>query len=67
MKFVNHQTTLHLSFKIKCCVDRHPTGVAQSDMLEADDVAAAIHFACTQPKGLRIIQVQMRTMAEALT
>jgi hypothetical protein len=22
MKFVNHQTTLHLSFKIKCCVDR---------------------------------------------
>src|ERR1700730_17951347 len=27
MKFVTHQTTLHLSFKIKCCVDRlsrHP-------------------------------------------
>jgi hypothetical protein len=22
MKLVNHQTTLHLSFKIKCCVDR---------------------------------------------
>jgi len=22
MKFVTHQTTLHLSFKIKCCVDR---------------------------------------------
>jgi len=22
MKFVIHQTTLHLSFKIKCCVDR---------------------------------------------
>jgi putative SOS response-associated peptidase YedK len=22
MKFVSHQTTLHLSFKIKCCVDR---------------------------------------------
>src|SRR3954453_13462382 len=21
MKFVTHQTTLHLSFKIKCCVD----------------------------------------------
>jgi NADP-dependent 3-hydroxy acid dehydrogenase YdfG len=41
--------------------------VAQSDMLEADDVAAAIHFACTQPKGSRIIQVQMRTMAETLT
>src|SRR5436190_21335655 len=22
MKFVTHQTTLHLSFKMKCCVDR---------------------------------------------
>src|SRR4051794_10710386 len=22
MKFVTHQTTLHLSFKIKCCVDQ---------------------------------------------
>jgi 3-oxoacyl-[acyl-carrier protein] reductase len=46
---------------------RTESGVAQSDMLEAEDVAAAIHFACTQPKGSRIIQVQMRTMAEALT
>jgi NADP-dependent 3-hydroxy acid dehydrogenase YdfG len=46
---------------------RTETGVQQSEMLEADDVAAAIHFACTQPKGSRIIQVQMRTMAEALT
>ncbi|HKE93717.1 MAG TPA: SDR family oxidoreductase [Povalibacter sp.] len=41
-------------------------GVAQSEMLEADDVAQAILFACTQRKGARIIQVQMRTMAEAL-
>lgn len=40
--------------------------VRQSEMLEADDVAAAILFACTQPKGSRIIQVQMPTMAEAL-
>jgi 3-oxoacyl-[acyl-carrier protein] reductase len=46
---------------------RTTTSVAQSDMLEAEDVAAAVHFACTQPKGSRIIQVQMRTMAEALT
>lgn len=41
--------------------------VSQSEMLEAEDVAAAVLFACTQPKGSRIIQVQMRTMAEALT
>ena len=40
--------------------------VAKSDMLEAEDVAAAVHFACIQPKGSRIIQIQMRTMAEAL-
>ncbi len=46
---------------------RTEASVKQSDMLEAEDVAAAIHFACTQPKGSRIIQVQMRTMAEALT
>jgi NADP-dependent 3-hydroxy acid dehydrogenase YdfG len=46
---------------------RTESGVTQSEMLEAEDVAAAIHFACTQPKGSRIIQVQMRTMAEALT
>ena len=41
--------------------------VEQSDMLEAEDVARAVVFACTQPPGSRIIQVQMRTMAEALT
>ena len=46
---------------------RTESSVEQSDMLEPEDVAAAIHFACTQPKGSRIIQVQMRTMAEALT
>jgi 3-oxoacyl-[acyl-carrier protein] reductase len=45
---------------------RTEAGVRQSEMLEADDVAAAILFACTQPKGSRIIQVQMRTMTEAL-
>lgn len=46
---------------------RTEASVEQSDMLEAEDVAAAILFASTQPKGSRIIQVQMRTMAEALT
>lgn len=46
---------------------RTEAAVEQSDMLEADDVAAAVLFACSQPKGSRIIQVQMRTMAEALT
>lgn len=46
---------------------RTTQGVEQSGMLEAEDVAAAVHFACVQPKGSRIIQVQMRTMAEALS
>ena len=46
---------------------RTQEGVEQSDMLEAEDVARAVVFACTQPPGSRIIQVQMRTMAEALT
>ncbi len=46
---------------------RTAQGVTQSNMLEAEDVAAAVHFACVQPKGSRIIQVQMRTMSEALS
>lgn len=46
---------------------RTEKGVAESDMLDADDVAQAILFACTQPKLARIIQIQMRTMAESLT
>jgi NADP-dependent 3-hydroxy acid dehydrogenase YdfG len=46
---------------------RTENSVAKSGMLEDEDVAAAILFACTQPKHSRIIQVQMRTMAEALT
>ena len=46
---------------------RTETSVAQSDMLESEDVAAAVLFACSQSKGSRVIQVQMRTMAEALT
>lgn len=46
---------------------RSEAGVEASEMLEADDVAAAILFACTQSRQSRVIQVQMRTMAEALT
>jgi len=45
---------------------RTELGVEQSDMLDADDVAQAILFACTRPKLSRIIQIQMRTMAEPL-
>ncbi|MER8425309.1 SDR family oxidoreductase [Mesorhizobium sp. M1403] len=45
---------------------RTDASVRESQMLEADDVAAAVLFACTQPASSRIIQVQMRTMAEAL-
>jgi NADP-dependent 3-hydroxy acid dehydrogenase YdfG len=41
--------------------------VEKSEMLDAEDVAEAVLFACAQPKHSRIIQVQMRTMAEALT
>ena len=42
-------------------------GVAASTMLEPEDVAAAVLLACTQPPGSRIIEIQMRTMSEALT
>ena len=45
---------------------RTETGVEDSEMLESEDVAAAVLFACTQPAGSRIIQIRMRTMAEAL-
>jgi NADP-dependent 3-hydroxy acid dehydrogenase YdfG len=40
--------------------------VADSDMLEPEDVAGAVLLACTQSDRSRIIQVQMRTMAESL-
>jgi 3-oxoacyl-[acyl-carrier protein] reductase len=46
---------------------RTPEGVAESDMLEPEDVAGVILLACTQSPGSRIIEVQMRTMAEPLT
>jgi NADP-dependent 3-hydroxy acid dehydrogenase YdfG len=46
---------------------RTETGVKDSGMLEAEDVAQAVLFACTQSQSARIIQIQMRTMAEGLT
>ena len=46
---------------------RTEQGVAQSGMLEPEDVAGAILLACTQSSGSRIIEIQMRTMNEALT
>ena len=45
---------------------RTEASVAESTMLEAEDVAQAVLFTCTQPAGSRIIQVQMRTMSEGL-
>jgi len=46
---------------------RTEDGVAQSGMLEPEDVAGAVLLACTQSSGSRIIEIQMRTMDEALT
>lgn len=45
---------------------RTEEGVAKSGMLEASDVAGAVLLACTQSPGSRIIEIQMRTMAEPL-
>jgi 3-oxoacyl-[acyl-carrier protein] reductase len=46
---------------------RTEQGVAESGMLDSEDVASAVVLACTQSPSSRIIQVQMRTMDEALT
>jgi len=45
---------------------RTSQGVAESGMLEPEDVASAVLFACTQPAKSRIIEIKMRTMDEAL-
>lgn len=45
---------------------RTAEGVAQSGMLEATDVAAAVLLAFTQSPGSRIMEIQMRPMAESL-
>ena len=46
---------------------RTEAGVASSTMLEPEDVAGAILLACTQSPGARIIEIQLRTMSEALS
>jgi 3-oxoacyl-[acyl-carrier protein] reductase len=45
---------------------RTEEGVADSEMLDAEDVAGVVLLACTQSPRSRIIEVQMRTMAEPL-
>jgi len=45
---------------------RTQTGVDQSAMLDPEDVAGVVLMACTQSPQSRIIEVQMRTMAESL-
>ena len=46
---------------------RTEDGVAESGMLEPEDVAGVILLACTQSPQSRIIEVRMRTMKESLT
>jgi NADP-dependent 3-hydroxy acid dehydrogenase YdfG len=45
---------------------RTEESVDNSAMLEPQDVADVVLLACTQSPGSRIIEIQMRTMAEAL-
>jgi short-subunit dehydrogenase len=46
---------------------RTEQSVAASGMLDPEDVAGVVLMACTQSPRSRIIEVQMRTMEEALT
>jgi NADP-dependent 3-hydroxy acid dehydrogenase YdfG len=46
---------------------RTEESVAQSGMLDPEDVADAVLLACTQSTHSRIIEIQMRPMAEPLT
>ena len=45
---------------------RTEEGVAASEMLDPEDIAGVVLLACTQSPRSRIIEVQMRTMAEPL-
>ncbi len=45
---------------------RTEESVAQSGMLDPEDVAEAVLLACTQPAHGRIIEIQMRPMVEPL-
>ena len=46
---------------------RTEESVAQSGMLDPEDVAGAVLLACTQSTHSRIIEIQLRPMAEPLT
>ena len=46
---------------------RTEESVAQSGWLDPEDVAGAVLLACTQSSHSRIIEIQMRSMAESLT
>ena len=46
---------------------RTEKSVAESGMLDPEDVAGAVILACTQSSNSRIIEIQMRTMDESLT
>jgi NADP-dependent 3-hydroxy acid dehydrogenase YdfG len=46
---------------------RTEEGVAQSGMLDPQDVAEAVLLACTQPAHGRIIEIQLRPMVEPLS
>ena len=46
---------------------RTEQSVAESGMLDPEDVAGAVLLACTQSSNSRIIEIQMRTMDESLT
>jgi NAD(P)-dependent dehydrogenase (short-subunit alcohol dehydrogenase family) len=46
---------------------RTEESVAASGMLDPEDVAGVVLMVCTQSPGSRIIEVQLRTMDEALT
>jgi NADP-dependent 3-hydroxy acid dehydrogenase YdfG len=45
---------------------RTEESVKQSKMLDPEDVAGAVLLACTQSPQSRVIEIQMRTMAESL-
>ena len=45
---------------------RTEQSVRESEMLDAEDVAAVVLLSCTQSPKSRIIEVRMRTMAEQI-
>lgn len=45
---------------------RTEQSVRESEMLDAEDVAAVVLMACTQSPKSRVIEVRMRTMAESI-